>query len=461
MEKTIKRFMKFEKDNDLINKQIDDIYFWVIIRKRIINQILIDLGLISKSHFTIGNNKYQQIKYVFSYLFNAFINLFKKIPKVEEVIINHPRKVLYDGQYMDIYTYYIQEEYKKNNIKFLTIDVPYNWHKHLIRKEPYIRNMENFSIIPKIYYKFFNRNKFKNNKMLNDISKKLIKEFKTDGNLINTVSSQIYSYKSDYKYYKKFLTKCCPKTISIVISEVYPGIVQAARDLNILTVEIQHAAISKQHLAYEYPYNKNIPYFPDKIRMFGNFWYDSTDIPISKENVILTENKFLIDKSKEKIEKKSNQVLFVAQGWITKKMITYIKEFYGRTDKYNLVLKLHPSEFEIWKKEYPELLELEKKYPLVIIDNFEKSIYDWLKESEHVVGVSSTCLYEALLFNCKVHLLNLPSVESMKALVERKIASISNNGKELVENIKDNKNDNKIDLNYIYYKNDNSVPVCK
>lgn len=451
MKQFIEDYLEFERKNNLFDLQIDGVYFWQLVRKRVSDNIMIKLNILSQPSQTVAQSKIERIKTFLIYLSHAFVNLFKKIPKVDAIIINHPRKILFNDDYVDIYTYYLQEEYKSKKVSFLTLDVPVNWHKHLIKKEPYIRNMENFSIIKKVFYKYFYKKKNRNNNILQEISNKLDDEFGYDGNVVDVINTQIHIFKQDYNYYTKFFKKAKPKEVSIVISDVYPGIVKAAKDLNITTIEVQHGAITKEHLGYEYPYNKIVEYFPDKIRLFGEYWYDTVDMPIKKENIILTENKFLTVKSAEKVSKNKKQVLFVTQGWVTLKMIKVIKEFCKLTKEYEVVVKLHPSEFEYWKKEYPQLLELQKKYSIKVIDNFEKGIYDLLQESQYVVGVSSTCLYEALYFDCNVCLLDLPSVEMMADLVDKKIASLSNNAEELLKNIK-KRNKGKIDLNYIYYR---------
>lgn len=451
MKEVLNEFINFENENKVFEYKIDDIYFWYLIRRRISDNILISKKLISTSDYTTGNNIVEKALYFSKYLLNAFFNLFKKVPHVDEIIINHPRKIIVDGKYIDIYTYYLENDLREKGINFITLDVPLNWHKHLLKKEKHIRYMENFSIIKKIIFNKLNAKKIKQNEILQKLSKQLIAKFGDDGNLISVVNLEIQKFKDDYKYFKHFLKKANPKKISIVISEVYPGIIAAAKELGIETVEIQHAVITKEHLAYEYPNQKNIPYFPDKIRLFGEYWYDTVDLPLEKKDIVLTENKFLTSKRNEKVSKKNNQILFITQGWVTKKMLIYIQKFIKKTSKYHIVVKLHPSEYEVWQKIYPELVELKENFGIEVVDNFNKSIYDWLIESKYVVGVSSTCLYEALFFDCEVHLLNLPSVEIMSDLIDKKLAKLANNAQELAENIK-TKSKGKIDLNYIYFQ---------
>ena len=135
MKEVLNEFINFENENKVFEYKIDDIYFWYLIRRRISDNILISKKLISTSDYTTGNNIVEKALYFSKYLLNAFFNLFKKVPHVDEIIINHPRKIIVDGKYIDIYTYYLENDLREKGINFITLDVPLNWHKHLLKKE--------------------------------------------------------------------------------------------------------------------------------------------------------------------------------------------------------------------------------------------------------------------------------------------------------------------------------------
>ena len=56
--------------------------------------------------------------------------------------------------------------------------------------------------------------------------------------------------------------------------------------------------------------------------------------------------------------------------------------------------KLHPGEYETWRKNYPWL---EKNKKIRIIDSLEHNIYECFAMSDYQVGVSSTAIYLSLI----------------------------------------------------------------
>lgn len=454
------KICKFEKNNNVFDLKIDGISFWILIRRRVIDNIRIDNNFITKYDYTVSTSKIRNVFSIIKYIFNAFSNKLKKLRKINYLIVNHPRKVLYNNEYIDIYTYNLQKKLLKNKEKFLILDVPLNWNKHLIKFDKNIRKIENFSILKKIYIKYIAESNLLSNEMLLALSNKLKKEFNSDGNLLKIVYEQLNIFKIDYKYYKKILKKLSPKLIYIVISDAHFGLVAAANDLHIEVVEIQHGIISYNHPTYSFPYNNKISYFPNRLSLYGRFWYDSTPLPIPIENIEYMENTFLYEKIKQNNNKNKKTILFITQGSITNQMIPIINDFCEKTksENYIIYIKLHPSEYDVWQNLYPELININKTYNIKIIDNFDTHLYDLFNECYNIVGVSSTCLYEALCFNCNIHLLNLPTIETLDYLIKNNFVSLSNNAQELLKNIQiKNKNDSCIDTSYYYYKEEKNV----
>ena len=78
--------------------------------------------------------------------------------------------------------------------------------------------------------------------------------------------------------------------IFVVVSYENLAIVAAAKSLGIQAIELQHGTITDYHLGYSYPektrLNGEIPYFPDKILTFGDYWINEKSCPISKDNIV-------------------------------------------------------------------------------------------------------------------------------------------------------------------------------
>lgn len=121
--------------------------------------------------------------------------------------------------------------------------------------------------------------------------------------------------------------------IFVVVSYENLAIVAAAKSLGIEVIELQHGTITDYHLGYSYPLKTRldgeIPYFPDKILTFGDYWINDENCPLSKDKIIPIGFSYFEVQSKDYInaEPIDNQVLFISQGVIGKYLSQIAYEF--------------------------------------------------------------------------------------------------------------------------------------
>ena len=106
-------------------------------------------------------------------------------------------------------------------------------------------------------------------------------------------------------------------------------------------------------------------------------------------------------------------------------------------DGYDFIYKLHPGEYSTWKENYPKLVEADKLDNFSVIDSNEPELYKLFAESEYQVGAFSTAIYEGLAFNCKTFIVDVPGVEYLDDLVEKKIVVKVRNPNDMVNKLKD------------------------
>ena len=151
---------------------------------------------------------------------------------------------------------------------------------------------------------------------------------------------------------KKTLSQREVKKVYLVVSYEWESLIAACHELNIEVIELQHGAISKLHLGYSFPNISKIPYFPDKMLLFGEFWYDSVPLPIKKQNIII--NGFNYHNSKvhalENIAKNNKQIIFISQGTIGKSLSEIAYDFAKTNQDFKIIYKLHPGEYINWQK---------------------------------------------------------------------------------------------------------------
>ncbi len=230
------------------------------------------------------------------------------------------------------------------------------------------------------------------------------------------------TFKYDFEFYDKLIKKRKPKQIFLVCSYVYKlALIAAAKQNKVETIEIQHGTIDKFHLGYSFPEHNSIDYFPDKMYFFGEYWKNCMSFPIEEENKIVYGFPYFRKQKKKyaTIEKKTGTILIISQGTIGNNLSEFLWKSREFLKDYQITYKLHPGEYDRWKTDYPNLVKLSELENVTIIDNNNTNLYTFLAESEFVIGVYSTAIYEALAFDCKVMCVNLPGIDYLEDLIKK------------------------------------------
>lgn len=413
---------KIENQENLFEKKIKKIYFWKVIRFSLWSEIGIKSKLMEKTHDE-KLNKVQKIKELF---LGMIINFFKNNNSKKKIIIfesvayfKENRKVL-SKFYFDlikklkqekiefeiVYPLYLKKEYRLEKNSYAEENYKYVFFKII----GFIKNKFNlfkFSIKDKEYLKNLRKyfGKEAGIKKLEVLSEKTLKKILTN-------------FESEYKYYTNFFKIKQPEKIYIICSYGKEALIAAAQDLDIEVIELQHGVMTKYQIGYNFPEVK-IPYFPDKLLLWGEYWKANVDLP-KNVKIELYGYPYLKRQYKKykNIEKNLNQVIFISQGTIGKKLSEKATEFAKENPDLKVIYRLHPGEFLRWKKEYKDLYENRSLKNLEISDNNDKNLYEYLFESEYLIGVYSAVIFEALNLGLKVGVINLFGVEYIEQLIK-------------------------------------------
>ena len=430
-------FFKLEEKYSLNYQLIQDCYAWQLIRVYLYYEITRRLrifGSPQQSSLTLID-KILSFKpfLVNSIKSNPFVGRYKK----DFLIFDHPRKVLFDGEYRDIYSYFLVDMLDEDS--FEVLEAPY-LNKHYSDKKEYIKYTDRIQMAS-YFYKKLHKVKFtqKEQHLISTVKKELKKEFNLDIDIENILKDHILNFKHDYKAYTRLFKKRKPKKIFVVVAYENQAIVKAAKDLNIEVVEIQHGTITDYHLGYSYPLktrlNSNIAYFPDKILTFGDYWVNSDSSPVLDENIVPIGFPYFEAQSKEFIDFETieNQILFISQGVIGKELSKFAYEFAQKMPNYRVIYKLHPGEYATWRENYPELLN--DLYNFIVIDSSEVPLYELFAKSSFQVGAFSTAIYEGLMFGCKTFIVNVSGVEYLSDLINEGYVMKISNISQLIDNL--------------------------
>ncbi|TCT26460.1 hypothetical protein EDD68_102162 [Melghiribacillus thermohalophilus] len=410
-------FINIEKNYQVFDLKYKNIAFWKLIRKDLFEEILMKRGLIEQGHPMSVADKFKRIVLLIKY---SILNISKRknLQDYDVLILSHGRKIKYKGDYVDAYLYDIIEKLKIENKNYLFLDRPDHYGKHLGENVGLYYERFGHLIRDGLYKLFSWKIKLQGIKILKDIEDEIKQKLKINIKITHLVKKKIFRFYFDKKFYDKLLDKIKPKEIYLVVSYGKEELIAAAKERGILVKEVQHGVINNYHMGYYFPVDYEIPYFPDEIITFGEYWIDSVKLPI---NNIQSVNEFKCLKPLNNIleyKLKSDDVLFISQGTIGKQLSSIAADFISKNKDVKVYYKLHPSEFNNWEEKYKDLYLFKDTQQLEVITN-QLSIYYLLNKCKYVIGVNSTAIFESLLYNCKTFVVNIEGYQYMDDLIKR------------------------------------------
>lgn len=431
----VKIFEEVEKKFDLGNHQIANVNWWDFLRDQTYEELQSQLKL-KDPRFSLKEKKIldeSKLKQFFIFTKKIINNFYKVISsnspiwirKNSNIIFGHPRRVFENNFYVDKYVDPFIDTFE-NKIDFSVIEIPINSTHLQPIKTKNLFFSEIFIFLSIIFGKFINVKLSKNElffiqKLQNEFKNK----FNVKINLIDRLKDYLPKYKSDYIIYKYFFKIKKPKKIFIVASYGYEAMIGAAKSLKISTYELQHGSPARANLVYDYSSGIKKSNFPEFFLSFGKMWTNDIALPLNKKNIIEIGFPYLNEKLNKNriIIKKEKMLLVIAQPYYSKKLISFsikLKEKLG--NKVDVYFKPHP--IELLKNTYLDYAEKLKKNNIHIIKSYKTDLYELLYNSKWVLGISSTALYEALAFKCKVFSLKDTTHEFILRLEKKKMINL-------------------------------------
>ncbi len=435
-------FFALEEKYDLNYQLIRGCYAWQLIRMHLYYDITRKtqlFGAPQQKSLSLAD----KVKTFLPFFKNSLLNNpFSGKYTKDILIFDHPRKVIFNEEYCDIYSNFLVDLLNPS-YSFEVLESPYI-NKHYTKKQKYIRYTDRIDFGSYIHKKF-NKVEFtsKEEELILKVQNELENTFDIKLNISWMLKTHILNFQYDYKKYVELFEKRKPEMIFVVVSYENLAIVAAAKSLGIEVIELQHGTITDYHLGYSYPEKTRlkgeIPYFPDKILTFGDYWINDSTCPISKENIIPIGFSYFEAQSKDYINMESvdNQVLFISQGVIGKYLADIAFEFAKSQKDFKIIYKLHPGEYATWRENYPKLVEASAFDNFEVIDNSEIPLYELMAKSNYQIGAFSTAIYEGLMFNCKTFIVDVPGTEYLNDLIEKGYVFKIRDVDDLIDNFED------------------------
>ena len=430
--------IELEKNHNLLEWKIENIFAWQASRIKIYT-LLLD---IFKPNYEFTNKesllKNLTLKICRVIKNSIFKNPFLDFKKSEVLVFESDRKYLVDNNYIDIYTKYFCEDLKNRNIiykKYGTSSIDYD----LKIPNKGTKQLDFIYTLSKIISNFVNVSFIKSDiKKIKEVEHSIEFLLGLRINLIQILRKEIVRFKSEYQLYRLLFRIKKAQSIYLINSSNKAALIKAAKDIGIIVNELQHGLIAKEGLIAHYPHVKadSLAYFPNKFFVWKNLNMISCKLPLSDKNIVKFKNKHLqyMLKKNSKFIRNKYQILVASQPYNSDEIFNFIINNLEEMRNWRFIYKIHPTEnIDNFLKNPKYNSSIHKN--LTFVAN-EVSIYNLFAESEYIIGVYTTALFEAAYFGCKIILLNLPGVELVNHLVKENKAMLldpSENLKKIID----------------------------
>jgi hypothetical protein len=178
-----------------------------------------------------------------------------------------------------------------------------------------------------------------------------------------------------------------------------------ARQLGIHVVELQHGNMCRYHIGYNFAHQENLKTLPDEIFTFGKYWQDKPRLTANGVRLTATGMPYYESKMQAVDAQPSDgteRILIISQESLGHRFAAIAMALARSLDpnRYKIIYKLHPREYDIWEQVYPEAF---RKANIEVMGNVD--LYTLLSRCDTHIGVYSTTIIESLGFSKQLILL--------------------------------------------------------
>ena len=413
-----KSFLNYEKKNNMYEREIYNFKYWEYVRFVIYTEVKIQLEnlseLLAMPKLTLKNYRIS-LKQLNKYL--GFCN----IKEHDLLFISHPRRIMQNGKYENIYTDEV-EKYLSDKYKCITLEEPC-WNSFVSSDKGHLFPVMTDNIkytdwyeiefkLKKMVFFHFNRKKmYFINKEVDKVLNDLNNNYNIDIMYIKprVVNAIIYGLLMRKKY-QKIIDKINPK---IVLINYWPTdfktlIMDICNSKNIKTVELQHGSITYDDPIEHKCFNNDVCHNVSKYFLsFGKVHTDTNYLTTKLDNLIEVGYPFLERKKSQEyelpdeLEDNIKYILIISQTIIGEEMSEFasnLADLLKDKKDYKIIFKFHPNEID---RVYHNL----EKENIIQVKKKGEEIYKYQKYSYLQIGVYSTAIYEGLAFELPTFIL--------------------------------------------------------
>lgn len=400
--------LKFERENnmfDILDK--DDFCVWEMIRYAVNTQLL------RQSPSETQSNGFNSSLLFAVRRIGRFLMYFLAHLKCRTLLIINSRNIK-DGNYYNVIADDLYEIANKKDVYI--IETTNNWDT-----ENYKYGKVCPSIITLLYR--LNKKSYDFRKIISVINQKF-----PNVDVSPQVCLKYYrQFYTQYTFYKWFFKLTKFDRIIYTQNGIYKGLIAAAKEKNVRTIELQHAQISRNHFSYSYPAGVSNVYNPDFLMTLGPFWLKDAIFP--KVNIIPLGNSSYNNRQNCTNIDSKRSILVVSSIIHYQQLKQLVRDISFIEGGFQFYYKLHPDEY----KSYLQYVSYFSDLPNVVVVKNEQTIDNLLQIVEISLVVQSTVMVESLNAGKRVFVYKIQDYEVMDFLYGEPGISFIDNAQSFVE----------------------------
>jgi len=425
------KLLSLEHQEEFFDITVQGIPIWERMRNLFNRRIAQEHELVGRAHSrTTGGRWSGYSEVIHSILANTLRNNPYFASEHDILVWGHQRrKQLEDGYWWDIYTDPIYQN--------LSLDKLHVEERHLgehLRpaRTAGVRHIEFIRSVADVWRKLGRRTaKVPDAELeaVRDLESTINREFDVEFNLTYRAQRIVAIEAPLQRLYRRLLHRVNPNLVLVVVSYGKEPFTMACKQLDIPVVELQHGIIHPHHLGYSYPGERSKESFPDYLLVWGEFWLDYTEFPISDERIIPVGYPYLDQQIEQYSDIESKKrLLFISQGSIGEQLSKFALAVADHPEiEHDVIYKLHPGEYDRWREAYPWMTDAD----LRVVDSAGPTLYRLFAESNAQVGVNSTAIYEGLAFDLETFIYDCTGAGVLQPLLDEGTADLVASADEL------------------------------
>lgn len=429
MTKFFDLFLEFEKRENMMERRISGVPYWHLVRVPIFRRILADVFCLKSAHPDFSGSRQvksraERILGKFTAVWNpiydfCFRNPLFALRRRELLFSMTPRQAVLDnGRKVSLLLdFFVPLMHTRYGLLEYVLTKP--------SRQPFFRKVFHLPHMAGRFDECRSGRRFAEMSEQSRIhSKEIAAKLSTEfGRNIDSgfIASQIEGALLYREAYRPVFTRAISKMkTEVIVTAVQYNLfnftlTEAAHDLGVKVVELQHGTIYKAHAAYNLPSGGSV-YSPDYLLTWGEHWNGQL-LNYPNGRAIAAGYPFLEHFAKKcrpqpRREGAPLRVLFISQGDIAAELsrtAVHLAKMMPR-ETCRITYKLHPNESATWRELYPWL----ENSGVEVVSHDDKNIFECLRQADVTVGSSSTSLIEGFAWGVRSLVLKwLPGSEIM------------------------------------------------